>query len=309
MHLGTAGAAPSTGSLVAGSYTNAAGTITYHVYVPASYTPGTAVPLVVALHGCTETGDVFRTLTRFDDLAAAKGFIVVFPDQKRSANYMNCWNWFRGEHMKRGAGEPSLIAGLTTDIQTNYTIDPHRTYVTGLSAGGAMAAVMGATYPDLYAAIGIGSGCEYGATPTCAGYKSTDPEQAGKMTYDAMGAYKRVVPFVVFQGDKDTTVPPTNADQLVRAEQVADDWADDGGENGSIPRAPSSWNFGRSPGGRTYTVRHYADGHNHELAQYWVVNGMGHAWSGGNPAAQYADPAGPDESAAMYAFFMAHPAP
>jgi poly(hydroxyalkanoate) depolymerase family esterase len=294
---------------VAGSYTNAAGTIAYHAYIPPTYTQGAPVPLVVALHGCTQTGDRFRTLTRFDELAAARGFIVVFPDQSKSANFLSCWNWFQGAHMKRGAGEPSLIAGLTTELQRTYSIDPHRTYVAGLSAGGAMAAVMGATYPDLYAAIGVGSGCEYGATPTCAGYRSADPEQAGRQAYAAMGAYKRVVPFIAFQGDKDTTVPPVNATQLVRAQQVAADWADDGAKNGSIPTAPKKSTFGWVPRGRAYTVRNYTDGRGHELAQFWLVRGMGHAWSGGNPAEQYADPAGPNASAKMYDFFLAHPAP
>jgi poly(hydroxyalkanoate) depolymerase family esterase len=266
------------------------------------------VPLVVALHGCTQDAEKFRKLTRLDELAATKGFIVVFPEQRKSANQMNCWNWFKGEHMTRGAGEPSLIAGLTNKMQQSYTIDPHRIYAAGLSAGGAMAAVMGATYPDLYAAIGVGSGCEYGGTAACAGYHSTDPEQAGQQAYKAMGSYHRMVPFIVFHGDQDKTVPPVNADQLVRAEQVADDLCDDGAKNGSVPAAPVSTTDGAVQGGRSYTTKYYSDGHGHELAQFWMVHGMSHAWSGGNPAEQYADPAGPNESALMYDFFMGHPA-
>jgi poly(hydroxyalkanoate) depolymerase family esterase len=300
---------PGKGASFSGTYTSSAGTRDYTGYVPSSYKPGTPIPLVVVLHGCTQSANVIRQLSRFDQLAEAKRFIAVFPQQPSSANYQSCWNFFQDAQTHRDSGEPALIAGITDWVQQHYTVDAKRTYVAGLSAGGAMASVMGATYPDKYAAIGVGSGCEYAATATCAGYKSADPTTAAQAAFKAMGSYARPMPVIAFQGDKDTTVPPVNADQLVQAEQVANDWADDGAENGSIPRAQSSWNFGRAPGGRTYTVKHYTDGHSHELAQYWVVNGMGHAWSGGNPAAQYADPAGPDESAAMYAFFMAHPAP
>jgi poly(3-hydroxybutyrate) depolymerase len=246
----TVGAA--TGSVTTGSYTGSAGTLAYELYVPSSYQAGTAVPLVVALHGCTESADQFRQLSRFDEVAEAKGF---------------------------------------------------------LSAGGAMASVMGATYPDVYAVIGVGSGCDYTAGAACAGSHSADPEQAGLAAYKAMGTHARPMPFVIFQGDQDTTVPPINAQQDVRANQVTADWADDGAENGSVPAAPMKATEGQVSGGRSYTTTYYSDGHGHELGQLWMVHGMRHAWSGGDPAVSYADPTGPNESAAMYDFFMSHPAP
>jgi poly(hydroxyalkanoate) depolymerase family esterase len=304
-----AGAQPAAGQLTTRTYTNAAGSRSYELYVPAGYRPGTAMPLVVALHGCTQTADKFRQLTRFDALADAKGFIVVYPEQPSSKNYLSCWNWFQQQHMQRGAGEPSLIAGLTAQVQQQYTVDPHRIYVTGLSAGGAMAEVMAATYPDVYAAVGVGSGCEYGAGAACAGYQSADPEQAGRQAYQAMGSHARQVPFMVVHGDADTTVPPINGQQLVREDLVEADLADDGVENGSVPKTPTQVVDAQVAGGRSYTVSHYSDGRGHELGEYVVVHGMGHAWSGGDPSQQYADPTGPDESAAMYAFFMSHPAP
>ena len=307
LHAAVSQAEPADGKLSTGTYSGAAGKLGYELYVPASYQAGTPMPLVVALHGCTQTAAAFRTLSRYDDVAAKNGFIVVYPEQPTSSNYMRCWNWFNNAHVNRAAGEPALIAGITVQIQSQYLIDPKRVYVTGLSAGGAMSSVMVATYPDLYAAVGIGSGCEYTAGAACAGYKSDDPEKAGKRAYDAMGAFARPVPFIVFTGDQDKTVPPVNADQLVRAQQVTADWADDGKQNGSVPRAAVKTVAGRASGGRSYTVKYYSDGHGHELGQLWVVKGMGHAWSGGNPAAQYADAAGPDESTAMYDFFGTHP--
>jgi poly(hydroxyalkanoate) depolymerase family esterase len=291
------------GTLTTGSYSNSSGALSYQLYVPSTYKAGTAMPLVVALHGCTQTADVFRQLTRWDQLAQQKGFIVLFPQQSSSQNYMSCWNFFQSADMSRGAGEPAAIAGVTQSVQQRYGVDRRRTYVAGLSAGGAMSSVMAATYPDVYAAAGIGSGCEYAATATCAGYQSADPTQAGRAAYAAMGSNARAMPVIVFEGDKDTTVPPINAQQAVQQWQTTDGLA----LKTSVPGAPTSTSSGTAPGGQTYTVSHYSDGRGNELIQSWLVHGMGHAWSGGNSSQQYADPAGPDETAAMYAFFVQHP--
>jgi dienelactone hydrolase len=201
------------------------------------------------------------------------------------------------------------IAGLTEWVENNYAVDTQRVYGAGFSAGGAMASVMAATYPDVYAAIGIGSGCEYAATPTCAGYKSADPAQAAQQAYKEMGSHARSMPFISFQGDQDTTVPPTNADQLVQQWLATDDLADDGSLNGSVKSQAAKTSFGFASGGESYTTRSYLDAHKAELAQYWVIHGMKHAWSGGDASQQYSDPAGPDETAAMYAFFVGHTAP
>jgi poly(hydroxyalkanoate) depolymerase family esterase len=292
-----------------GTFTNSSGSLQYQGYIPSSYKSGTAVPLVVALHGCTQTADVFRQLTRWDTLAEAKGFIVVFPQQSQNNNQLKCWNFFQPAHMQRGSGEPSLIAGITNYVQQHYTVDSHRIYVNGLSAGGAMSSVMAATYPDIYAAAGIGSGCEYASTAACAGSKSADPTQAGKQAYQAMGQYHRPMPVIAFEGDQDTTVPPINEQQLVQQWQVTNDLADDGAANGSVPTAASGSKSDRSAGGSNFTTTSYADGGGGELIQSWLVAGMGHAWSGGCSCQQYSAPSGPDETAAMYAFFMAHPKP
>jgi poly(hydroxyalkanoate) depolymerase family esterase len=303
------GATPGKGTSFSGTYTNAAGSRAYRGYVPSTYKAGTPVPLLVVLHGCTESADVFRQLTRFDELAEAKGFLVVFPEQPKSANNQNCWNFFQDAQTHRGTGEPSLIAGITDWVGQHYSVDSHRIYVAGLSAGGAMASVMAATYPDVYAAIGIGSGCEYAATATCAGYKSADPAAAAQAAYKEMGTRARAMPVISFSGDKDTTVPPVNADQLLQQWQLTADLADDGATNGSVLSKPTSTISGQVPNGLSYTVRSYGDAQTNELVQYWVVNGMSHAWSGGCSCQPYAEPKGPDATAAMYAFFVKHPMP
>jgi len=307
--LATVASPPASASLVKRSHTGASGSLSYEVYVPDSYEPGTAVPLIVALHGCTQTAADFRQLTRFEKLADREHLIVVFPDKSNYTDSTSCWNWYKTSHMQRGSGEPALIEGVVGEVRDAYTIDPHRIYAAGLSAGGAMASVMSATYPDVFAAAGVGSGCEYAAGASCAGYRSIDPEDAGKRAYDAMGQQHRSVPVIIFQGDADKTVPAINAEQLVQQWQATDDWADDGARNQSVPAAPSGTENGTAPGGRAYTLNRYQDGHAGELIQFWLVHGMAHAWSGGCDCVPYGDPAGPDATQAMYEFFMSHPMP
>lgn len=302
-------ATAASGTLTSADYTGPEGTQHYELYIPSTYNAGTPVPLVVALHGCTQTADQFRLLTRWDALAEAKGFIVVFPQQDPKANSFRCWDFFQDANMHRSAGEPMLIATVTSLIARNYAVDPHRIYATGLSAGGAMSSVMAATYPDLFAAIGVGSGCEYAATATCAGYKSADPALAAQQAYKEMGSNARPMPFIAFQGDADTTVPPVNADQLVQQWLTTGDLADDAALNGSVPQAPAKTTPGFAQGGDSYTLRSYVDKGKAELAQYWVVHGMNHAWSGGDPSQSFSDAKGPDETAAMYAFFLGHTGP
>jgi poly(hydroxyalkanoate) depolymerase family esterase len=296
------------GKLTLGSYSNNAGTLGYELYVPSTYKRGSAVPLVVALHGCTQNADVYRQLSGWDALAEAKGFIVVFPSQSSSRNYQNCWNWFVSADMQRGSGEASLIAGIATSIEQGYSVDSHRVYMAGFSAGGAMANVMAATYPDLFAAVGVGSGCEFNGLP-CIGYQGPDPSQTGQEAYQAMGSYARVMPAIVFQGDSDQIVAPANAPEIVREWQVTDNYAADGFPFGSIPEFPTQTTDSTSAGGQSYTLTSYGDGHGKELIEYWLVHGMGHAWSGGSSSELYADPAGPSETQAMYSFFMCHPLP
>ena len=297
------------GTLSTGDYSGQEGAVHYQLYVPSSYTPATPVPLVVALHGCTQTADGFRALTRWDAVAEAKGFIVLFPQQDASSNQMKCWNFFLDTSMHRGAGDPARIAAVTSLIENTYNVDPHRVFVAGLSAGGGMSSVMGATYPDYFAAIGVASGCEYASTATCAGYKSADPVQAGQAAYREMGPRARPLPFIAFQGDKDTTVPPENGDQLVQQWLLTNDLADDGAANGSVASRPAKTLSGSPSASRPYTIRTYQDKAKAELGTYWLISGMTHAWSGGDGSQPYADPAGPDATTAMYEFFMRHPAP
>lgn len=301
-------AAAATGTTFTGTYTNAYGSRTYRGYVPSTYRAGTAIPLVVVLHGCTQTAADVEAGTRFSSVAESRGFAVVYPEQSVSANISRCWNWFQTINQVRGQYEPSLIAGITSWVQSHYTIDPHRIYVTGLSAGAGMSVIMGATYPDLYAAIASNAGCEYGGYP-CGTAGGPDPVTQGQAAYNAMGTYKRVVPALVFQGDADTTVPPVNAEQTIQQWLSTNDYADDGAHNGSVPTARAATASGAVAGGYTYDIDYYRTAAGADLEQRYLIHGMGHAYSGGSTAGTYTDPKGPDATTITYDFFTAHPKP
>ncbi len=266
------------GRFVLASYTNYSGTRAYKTYIPAR-DEGQLRPLVVMLHGCKQNPDDFAAGTRMNELADEIGFIVAYPAQTFAANVSRCWNWFQAANQQRDGGEPSLIAGITRDVIARYNVNPSRVYVAGLSAGGAMAAIMGHNYPDLYAAIGIHSGLAHGAArdipsalAAMRGRRSPSNPRRSESTFQA-------VPTIVFHGDVDTTVHPRNGEQVFTSQTV---------ENGEAS-------------GRKYT-RTVSSGK--PRMEHWLVHGAGHAWSGGSVNGSYTDPRGPDATRAMLRFFL-----
>jgi poly(hydroxyalkanoate) depolymerase family esterase len=269
-------------------FANAAGSRHYKLYVPTRHTGG-ALPLVVMLHGCTQSPDDFAAGTRMNDVAEEHTFLVAYPAQAQSANISKCWNWFNANDQQRDRGEPSIIAGITREIMGDFPVEPGRVYIAGLSAGGAAAAIMGSTYPDLYAAIGVHSGLACGAASDVPSAFDAMRTGAAARSLHQEGA-RSVIPTIVFHGDRDTTVNLVNGDQVITQAKAA-----------AYLRAAV---IHGEAGSLRYTRTVHVDEGGQPVLEQWVLHGGGHAWSGGSTAGSYTDPRGPDASREMIRFFF-----
>jgi poly(hydroxyalkanoate) depolymerase family esterase len=277
----------------------AASRLRFDVHVPRGVEPGTAVPLVCMLHGCTQDAAGFAAATRMNEAADRHGFVVVYPEQDRGRNPQACWNWFLPEHQGRGAGEPAAIAATVREV-TGATIDRRRVFVVGLSAGGAMAAVLAATYPDLFAGVAVHSGLAYrSATSLGAAFAAMSRGAAGDVVEPA-----RAVPSIVIHGTADETVAPINAHQVLAQSMAANALAapHDCGDL-DIAR-PATTSRGQLPGGHPYSRRRWTDAHGELMHELVEVQGLGHAWSGGAPGQPHSDPRGPSAADAIWRFFQ-----
>lgn len=275
------------------SFACAAGSRSYKLYIPRRLEES-GCALLVMLHGGTQDGDDFAAGTRMNDLAEEHGLIVAYPSQSKAANASLCWNWFAPEHQKRGSGEPSIIAGITGEIVAGYPVDPDRVFVAGLSAGGAMAAVMSATYPDMYRAVGVHSGLAYGSAtdlPSAFAAMRGNAGARGRGSRRSCGVAGKSprVRTIVFHGDADQIVHPSNASGIVGASKM--------GESIDLAKTHSS-------AGRSYTRTVIRDQSGAAVVEDWLIHGSGHAWSGGSPDGTYTDPHGPDASREMLRFFL-----
>ena len=288
---------PNGAEFLAYTFSNQAGSRPYKLYVPSGY-HGQSVPLIVMLHGCTQSPDDFAAGTRMNAAAEEHTCLVAYPGQTSSANMQKCWNWFSAADQQRDVGEPSLIAGITREVMRDYAIDRRRVYIAGFSAGGAAAAIMGDAYPDLYAAIGVHSGLACGAARDMPSAFAAMKGNAGFAPRHARTGpvASRVVPAIVFHGDKDTTVNPRNADSVVAQS----------GQGAVLRRRVET---GQVAGGLAYSRMLHADASGETVIEQWVIHGAGHAWSGGSPAGSYTLPRGPDATGEMVRFFLEHPLP
>jgi poly(hydroxyalkanoate) depolymerase family esterase len=232
-----------------------------------------------------------------NELAEKGMFFVAYPEQAESANGSRCWNWFLPTNQVRGGGEPSILAGITQQIMRTYRVDSSQVYVAGISAGGAMAAILAATYPDLYAAVGVHSGLAYGSAQDLRSAFAVMSQGKAQHTQPLM----RAIPLIVFHGDRDTTVNPANAEQLLKQWLAAPSAA-----SGRRSTREVTVVRGQVSGGRAYTRFLYREAPDRTFAEKWVIHQAGHAWSGGSPSGSFTDPRGPNASAEMLRFFREH---
>ncbi|MBA2961743.1 MULTISPECIES: alpha/beta hydrolase family esterase [Ramlibacter] len=294
------------GTFQAHEFRNAIGSRAYKLYVPTRVVE--QPPLVVMLHGCTQSADDFAAGTRMNRLAEEHGFLVVYPEQAAQANMSKCWNWFKAQDQVRDAGEPALIVGIVREVAARHGVDPRRIFVAGLSAGAAMAVVLGQAYPEVFAGVGAHSGLPYASAhdiPSAMAAMKGGRGRAGAGLPSAASAPVRAtrhaVPTIVFHGDRDHTVQHDNGMQIVNQAQEAFR-----GERNGAP-LQSTTQRATSPAGRSYSRTVHADPDGAATIESWTLHGAGHAWSGGHASGSYTDGSGPDASAEMIRFFLALP--
>ena len=302
------------GEWISGTANTASGSRNYKLWVPSGLAKQKPAPLVMMLHGCMQKPEDLAKISRMNDIADRSKFLVVYPEQTIEANPLRCWNWFDPKHQSRDAGEPALLAAVVKQVQVSNSIDAPRIYVTGISAGAAMAVVMGVTYPDLFNGIGVCAGLEFeAATGVETGLVAMkqggpDPKQQGVIAFEAIaenlrGKSKRRMPVIVFQGEADPYVNPLNAEQLMTQWAKTNDYLDDAKDNDSVRSQPATKTEGSVPGGHEFTKSIYNDRAGRLLMEKWMVRGLGHAWSGSPTAGSFADPKGPNASEEMWRFF------
>lgn len=284
-----------TGDFMTGSFSNHVGRRDYKLYIPSGYT-GQAFPLVVMLHGCTQNPDDFAAGTDMNRLAEEQQCCVLYPAQPMSANSSKCWNWFKAEDQQREGGEPEILAGMTRQVIDTHGLDRSRVYVAGLSAGAAMATTLAMTYPDLFAAVGVHSGLPHGVAkslPDALGAMQggTGPLGGGNQAKGA--GWASDLPAIIFHGDRDTTVHPSNADRVAA-------------QYSTSRQVGATVEKGKVANGHGYTCTTHRNAKGETHLEQWRVNGAGHAWSGGSTKGSYTDPKGPNATKEMLRFFFQH---
>ncbi|RYF82894.1 MAG: PHB depolymerase family esterase [Comamonadaceae bacterium] len=282
-----------------GHFTHGSRALTYKLYIPPALAAevATSRPLVVMLHGCTQGAADFAAGTQMNALARQHGVIVLYPEQAQRANAQRCWNWFKPQHQRRGQGEPAALEALVRQVMTEHAVDATRVFVAGLSAGGAMADILGQCYPDTFAGVGVHSGLPAGAASDVAAALSV--MRTGPRAAPPRGA-AAAVPTIVFHGDADMTVHERNGRAVVEAAKASTSGA--GG-----PSAESRTVKGHSAHGQAFTQTLYANCQGHTQIEHWQLHGAGHAWSGGSAQGSYTHPSGVDASAEMLRFFLSLP--
>ncbi|WP_345741685.1 extracellular catalytic domain type 1 short-chain-length polyhydroxyalkanoate depolymerase [Roseovarius nanhaiticus] len=278
---------PPGGSFEQACHTGASGARAYRTYIPASAQDG-AAGLIVMLHGCTQTPEDFAIGTGMNTHAEQHRLIVLYPEQSRGANAQTCWNWFSKGDQGRGRGEPEIIAGLTSRAMKQHSIAPAQTFVAGLSAGAAMAVILGYAYPDIFAAVGAHSGLPLGAALDVPSAFSAMAGQTSSCATPPGHAPRTII----LHGDRDKTVHPLNGAAIARMAET------------SAQGTTSQCTRSGEAGGRCYRRALTMDQAGQTLSEHWVIQGLGHAWSGGQPGGSYTDPSGPDASAEMIRFFL-----
>jgi poly(hydroxyalkanoate) depolymerase family esterase len=285
----------------------------YILYTPTSYSRSHPAPLLVMAHGCQTTAEEQMRASLFNGLAERHGFVVLYPDvdvaeTQQPGPLRNCWKFYDSANWSRDSADPTAIAEMTREVMARRRIDQQRVYLAGISAGGFTTSIMAAAYPDLYAAVVIAAGGEYGDPGCLFVNTATRPvDDSAAAAYAEMGSQARVVPRLVMGGDADQGVPPQCADKALEQGLRTNNLVISGSQDGPIALTPSSVKEAPPPGADRYgsTVSTYTDPDGCVIGERWLIHGMNHFWPGGSSDPEWAnftDPKGPSGARITWRF-------
>ncbi|NMM05000.1 PHB depolymerase family esterase [Polaromonas sp.] len=277
----------------------------YWLYQPAGKAP-TPRPLVVMLHGCQQTATDFAAATRMNELAERKGFAVLYPQQSVASDSHRCWHWYQ-RATQQGQGEAGLIAAMIAQVQGKHGLDASRTYVTGLSAGAALATIVALRYPHMIAAVGLHSTPVFGTSDSPMSAFRAMQQGSGRAHSEATAFAEALpqfpgMPAVLIHGERDAVVRRINAEQLTRQFEIIN--AAFITRDQPVRRSYAARRGGRSPRHGYQTTSYYA-GRKPQLLRC-QIDALGHAWSGGDERLAFSAREGPDATLLMWTFFALH---
>lgn len=294
-------------------YANAFGTYRSLVYIPGSVRPDKPAPMVVVLHGANTTAEQQRAANLYDLVAARERFIVMYPDHETDSalgqHPLQAWHFYNPAEMQRDVGDAQAIAELTRQAMATWNVDPERVYIVGMSAGGWMTSIMGATYPDLYAAIGLVESGAYGIGLAGIGQPLGPlllrPELLAMAAYQAMGPHARILPVINIQGDKDAAATPASGAHAVRQWLMTNNLVASGNLNAPFPLSPTETVDITPKSGYPYHVDTYKDEDGCRILEQVRIEQMEHFWPGGSDDPKlrgFTDPQAPSGAELTWAF-------
>jgi len=283
----------------------------YLLYTPTSYRPGRAAPLLVVVHGCQTSAEQQMKASLYNPIAEREGFVVLYADvdavgRAQPGPAYRCWKFPQSPPSWRDHSDAGAIADMTRAIMEQRTIDPERVHLIGISAGGLMASILAAAYPDLYAAVGVVASAGYGDWPCFTNGVGIPVATSAQLAFDQMGPRARVVPRLVIGSDGDQAFPAACSDKATEQGLRTNNLVLSGGQEGPLALTPAAVREEQVPDGYGYTVSTYRDPDGCLIGERWIIHGMPHAWPGGTSDPDYknfTDPKGPSGAEGSWAFF------
>jgi len=301
------------GRIESGSYYSFNGMRSYKVFLPSNHSESTnhgKIPVIIALHGCMQDSESFAAGTRLNEWAEKLGFAVYYPEQSKFFNIYNCWNWFLPTNQMKNTGEAELIMGGLKKVTREFSLNKDKTFLLGMSSGGAVVSILANCYPRSFQAVATHHGTMYKAASDVFSAKEVvyngskiAPEVAAAKGYSCSGftPKKNPLPAVIIHGSRGAVMRAIHATQVESELRIFNDYLDNGIRDNSLDDEMTFEKF--TPDNLySYDVVTWSHRGRPYIKRY-MIETLGHAWSGGDNQYEFNDPHGPDATKIILDFF------